>query len=113
MSNFRWQQQPGKRTCQSSEGLHDQIRTLEGWEASVVPGSTFTACGGNCDCRLVPTDQAVTKNPFHVFSGSGDPVSISPAKTFADGSIRATIKNEADQLLAVTPDNKVVGGSTK
>lgn len=112
MSNFRWEQQPGKRTCKSSEGLEGQIRSLDAWEASVVPGSTFTACGGNCDCRLVPSEEPATKNPFHVFSGSGDPVSVSPSKIFPDGSIRATIKNEPDQLAAINPDNQVIGGST-
>lgn len=107
-NNFVWEQSPGKRTCKSSEGLTGQIKTLKTWEALVLPGSKFTACKGNCDCRLIPTIESITSNPFSVVSPGGEPVSLEPLKFFEDGSIRATIRNEPNTFGAVNPDNSNV-----
>ena len=107
---YRWEQDPSRKNCADSEQLDGQIKTLSEWQTTVMPGSTKTACRGDCDCKLVPVPDSskLTKNPIRVPDNLGAPILFKMSHILPDGTIRANSKNRPEKFAPVTPDNKVV-----
>lgn len=62
----QWQIGPTEKSCLSCSGLDRRVYRFSVWEQNDArPQSERLACKGfNCQCRIVPTDRAITRGRF-------------------------------------------------
>lgn len=115
MSLYIWKQTPGGRTCKDSAGLDQQIDTIEGWRNNVIPGSIYTACGGACDCKLIPASEGSQKSKevYRVRrTGAGSGNGNVPNMSALSGEITAAPKTSAIAIGATQPSGVAAYGGT-
>ena len=103
--NYKWVRKPGQK-CRDSRQLEGEIRSMDGWKATVTPGSKFTECLGDCDCELVPTTEEKTRGMYKPKRGKKN---LKPLIR-AGGNITAkiTTKPEEKRVVGATPKGTVI-----
>ena len=59
--NYKWTYDNKKQHCSDCYSLNGQVRTLDQWQMTIMPGSPNLECGGTrCGCQLEPTTLPIT-----------------------------------------------------
>ena len=91
---FKWVlgDTPEGRHCPSCAAVAGQVHTMADWDAAgVKPGADGLLCQGNCQCQLVPTDEA-----------AGGSLADVPLRNRSDDASRKGVRSQGGTALANT-----------